>query len=417
MNIASKEIAVLEICSNCYNFLIGYVYNNEIYIIYSKTFYKTNGLSFKNGDIDVSKKSEIIKEINSILAYSDKEFNFSWTINDVVLVYPPYGIEIFKVSKQTNTVSQNSLVDKIDVENVFSLVKKEKIPNPNSKIADIFPLSFGIENGKRYRNAPLNEVSRYLSIDALIFTLPKSKIDNLNELITDSKRNVVKGVIAPVGSSFYLKTHGYDSMYYFLVDIGYKTTFVTLIGENKVVKSSFFDYGFSDLVNKVSQVFKVNLNLAKNLVNEYGYSKSVSSFNPPIVVNTLEGGIKEEYNVLHLDNIIIDYFKSFNTYLVNVAETLVGKNNIGLLPTIQFLFYNDLSELKGFDSAIKESGFQYNFKVSKLNIVGIDNNRFLNVIGALSYVAFYNTAIDVKSFRNKINIERNASEQGEKEEE
>ena len=197
-----KQIAALEISNRYYKLVVGYTLDNKVDILYKVK--KPLSVPFKDGDIfDIGSLSADLAKIKNI-EKSTKNVKMSIGVNEVVLILPPYGLQVFQSVKSTNTVSQVSKIDRIDINNALSLIKKEKLPSVNDDLIDIIPNTFIIDGDKTFLTPPLNEISTTITIDANVYTLPKKMVSDIYKACENSQIKVKRSVVAPIGVSYLL---------------------------------------------------------------------------------------------------------------------------------------------------------------------------------------------------------------------
>ena len=130
-----KWTSVLEIKSNSAHLLIGYLLNDKIKVVYRKRKKLTTPLS--SGD--VLDAGQLSNDLHELVNIDDKELNFKYLAKDIILVLPPFGLEVYHSTKTTNCIDDGSKgISTIDVKNVKSLFTNEIVPG-GSKIVNIIP--------------------------------------------------------------------------------------------------------------------------------------------------------------------------------------------------------------------------------------------------------------------------------------
>ena len=158
-------ISAIEISDTEIRLAVGYVRENKVNLIHVSQ-RPIIGLVSHGEIIDFQTLSSIIA---SMKEFKDETTKEKITINEVTLVLPSLGLNVFQSSKTTNIVSPYLQIAQIDIENVVSLVQKEQIPQ-GSEIVDIIPDSFVLEKGRSFINPPINEKSNNITINAIIPT-------------------------------------------------------------------------------------------------------------------------------------------------------------------------------------------------------------------------------------------------------
>ena len=168
-----------------YKLVVGYVLENKVDILYKTK--RPLSVPFKDGDIfDIGSLSDDLSKLN-IVESVENDHKLKINVNEITLVLPPYGLQVYNSIKSTNTVSNISKIDKIDISNALALVKKEKLPNLNDELIDIIPNKFITDNNITYTKPPLNESSQTVTIDADVFTLPKKMVSDMKNACNSRK--------------------------------------------------------------------------------------------------------------------------------------------------------------------------------------------------------------------------------------
>ena len=132
----SKEQAVIEIRNSTIKLLVGYLNDNEgkVNLLYNETIPLEEDIL----GAYITSKENVIKELSKIILLKTND-GLKININEATIVYPSFGLNVYSSTKTTNTVDPNSTICQIDIDNVLSLIKKERLPNPNDKLVEILP--------------------------------------------------------------------------------------------------------------------------------------------------------------------------------------------------------------------------------------------------------------------------------------
>ena len=158
-----KTINTLEIGHNGVKLVIGYQIEHKPVVLYANTFHYEK--SVENGEI--VEPIVVANAIKALLKNVAETLNI--IVEDVVLALPAIDLEIFVGRQQTSVLAAK--VDKVDVTNVTTLLRKSKI-DAQKQIVSIVPINFSLESGKSFYSAPIGEPSTLLSLDAYLHLLP-----------------------------------------------------------------------------------------------------------------------------------------------------------------------------------------------------------------------------------------------------
>ncbi len=400
----SKEQAVIEIRNSDIKLLVGYLNDNEgkVTVLYNET------IPLQEDIIGayISSKESVVKDLSKIVHLKTID-GLKININEATIVYPSFGLNVYSSTKTTNTVDPNSTICQIDIDNVLSLIKKEKLPNPNDKLVEILPLKFYIDGGRTYEMPPINEVSSSIQLSANVYALPKNLTSSYEDCILMNGINCVKKVIAPVGVSFYLDKLKYRYQKYILVDFNTRITTCSLIGSSKVYGSSYFEFGINHLIDQIIDEFKISEVEAKHLLELYGLDLRVTQYDPYIIETYIEGvnvKIKKE----QLNTLIIKFLNKW----IDSLRTCISSLNVNALNVGVILLYGESINFKGFKEYIINS---INLKIEFIDthVVGCEDSSFVNCVGALFYSSFYKgSSNDINTVKkvNKVSRDEEYSE-------
>ena len=113
-----EKIATLEIENSSFRVTVGYLLDNKVDIIYRKVFPLTIPLN----DFDIYDFESLANDLSVLKHLEDKKLTIP--VNEVVLIYPPYGLDVYTSTKETNTISDDSKITALDISNCLSIIKK-----------------------------------------------------------------------------------------------------------------------------------------------------------------------------------------------------------------------------------------------------------------------------------------------------
>jgi cell division ATPase FtsA len=379
-----KQVAALEISNRCYKLVIGYVLDNKINIIYKTK--KPLSVPFKDGDIfDIGSLSDDLSKINAFEIDGDSH-KLKVKINEVALILPSYGLEVYKCQKTTNTVSNVSKIDKIDISNALALVKKEKLPNPNNVLVDIVPNKFIIDGNREYIIPPLNEISQTITIDTNVYTLPSKMISDMKHACEKSGIRIKREVIAPIGVAQLLAGLKFKYQTYVLVDISSKTTTLSFVGKNTVYSSNFFSLGIADLTDKYITDFSITREKADELRNLYGFDQRKLDYNPPIIESMNSNGQIKKYTKEDLNNSTSAFLKTWISWFSGSFKSLLEQYPT-LMTNIPLVLLGEGTKLNGLKEYMLKTFNSNPLEIISLPIVGCRDNEYANCLSAI-YVSY-----------------------------
>lgn len=402
-----KQIAALEISNRTYKLVIGYVLDNKVDILLKIK--KPLSVPFKDGDIfDIGSLSDDLSKIQ-VCESNIKNAKLKFNVNEVSLVLPSYGLQVYRSIKSTNTISNVSKIDKIDISNALALVRKEKLPSPNDVLVDIIPTLFGVDDGKSYTIPPLGKTSSNVTIDANVYTLPKKMIGDMKKACENAGIKVGREVISSIGVISYLKNIDFQHQTYVLVDFGEKTTTLSFVGKNTLYSSNFFSLGIEDLVEQISLKLNVTREQAADFKNLFGLDMRKTVYNPVLAKNIDEAGNERKYTKDDILQISFDFLKNWLDYFTGSLNNLLSNQNINSDElNIPLVFIGSGSKLNGLKEYMLKMLPSSQITFVNLDTVGANESEFINCIGAIYVSSQYRGTFEDenKNFINTVTREK-----------
>lgn len=384
-----KEVAVIEIKDKHFRLIIGYLYDEKIDILYEKRYVLTN----ENNDGDIFDVNSLANDLKVITSISDQKQRLKINITEVVLVLPSFGLEVYNTQKSTNTISNDGRIDKIDIANALSLVKKEKIPNQNNVITDIIPNVFITDDSRNFSEPPLGEISTNILIDANVYTLPNNLVSKLKEAITNAGLKIKRTVISPIGVDCLLKAKKFKFDTYILVEYDQTNTVLSFIGKHTLFQSNFFKIGGEHITYDIATHFSIPFEKAEEIKQTYGLDLRDTLFNTPILEVLGPDGFKRKYTKDDLNSVITNSFKSWQGYFSNSLNTLL-KDYEELIEKIPLVFIGDSSLVNGFKNFLHKNYPNNPVEFINYNAVGAEKPSNINCLGAIQYVSVYQGTLE-----------------------
>ncbi len=373
-----KYISAIEVSDTEVRLAVGYVKNNKVNLIHVAE-RPIRGLVSHGEIVDFQTLSSIIA---SMKEFKDETTKEKITINEVTLVLPSLGLNVFQSVKTSNIVSPYSQIAQIDIENVVSLVQKEAIPG-GSEIVDIIPDSFILERGRSFINPPINEKSNNITIKAKIHTLPTRVIQDYKRLLDNARMKVRRMCVSSYAICELAKYTSDIPDSYILVDIGADVTNLSLIGNSSPFETINVMSGASDLINSIGNKFGLSYFDALELLKKYGLDERELTYKP-VIATSMTNGLETKHDPESLNSLIRQFFnEEFFYKFDNAFETLMKgyPDNVKNLPIV---FTGGLTKMFGFEGLVKNK-FETNASLHYLEpeCIGARDTSFSAIIGAI----------------------------------
>lgn len=383
-----KYISVIEISDTQVRLAVGYEKNGKINLIHTAE-RPINGLVTHGEIVDFQTLSSIV---NSMKEFKDETTNEKMTINEVTLVLPSLGLNVFQSSKTSNVVSPYSLIATLDIENVISLVQKEAIPS-GCKIVDIIPDSFILEMGRSFINPPINEKSNNITIKAKIQTLPSRTITDYRRVLDAARIKVRRMCVSSYALSELAKNTEGIPQSYILVDIGSGTTNVSLIGNSSPFETVSFLSGSEDLVRKIAARLNLSREDALEVLKKYGLDERPLTYKP-VIATSISNEMETKHDPESLNLVIKEFFlEEYLTQFETAFETLMKgyQENVRNLPIV---FCGGLTKMVGFEKLVKDK-FENHASIHYLEptCLGARDTCYSALIGAIYASCKYKGAL------------------------
>ena len=397
-------ISAIEISDTEVRLAVGYVTDNKINLIHVAQ-RPIIGLVSHGEIVDFP---TLVSIIASMREFKDETTKEKITINEVTLVLPSLGLNVFQSSKTTNVVSPYSLIAKLDIENVISLVQKEAIP-PGSEIVDIIPDSFVLEKGRSFINPPVNEKSNNITVKAKIHTLPARIVNDYKRVLETARIKVRRMCVNSYAICELAKYTPDIPQSFILVDIGADLTNVTLIGNSAPFETQSFLSGASELIEKVGEKFGLAYSDALDLISKYGLDERELTYKP-VIATTFVNGMETQHDPQSLNIIIKQFFEEDFFPKFDVAFDTLMKGYPDNVRNLPIVFTGGPTKMFGFDGLVKEK-FVSNASIHYLEptCIGARDSSFSAIIGAIFASSKYKgTLSDTRIKSNQ--LERSKSE-------
>lgn len=344
-----KPVAAIEISNKSIKLVIGYELNGKICTIYSMT--KPIGEVRTNGEFIDLKRT--ISDVSSIKAIYDDKAKLNINISEAVTILPPEGLSILATNQVTAVSSEEGKVGKLDVRNLFLMIKKNGLKLPEgSALADIIPDQYVLDGGQSFVDAPIGYQSQSLILKAKVHVLPKDVKEPYEKCLKDAGIAIKKSAVAPYAASSLINTYKNVPSDYILVDMGARETTVSIIANKQLFSSQVFYWGGDNITDRIVESFAISESEAEKIKCSYGIDKRTFSFKAPVCKsidgvnhfpNELNAIIKSELEKFTsslnaaISNLLKDYsssYKSLPTLLIGGASMLNGLEDY-LLPKVE----------------------------------------------------------------------------------
>ncbi len=382
--------ATLEITSDYAKLAVGYVLSGQPVLLYMAKRPLPNCMN-KGDIIDSKAVSDIIKDF---LKTEDEAAGLKLNVQTVSLILPPIGFTVYQSVKTTNVIASNGMIDKIDISNVMSLVRKDPLPQ-GSSIVDIVPDCFILNTQKVYANPPLGEKSDSLTVQAKIHTLPEKKLYDYRSTVEAAGFRIKRCCVATYCASQLFASDKTVPESYIYVDMGAKLTTLSLIGRTSPITSLFLYVGGDNLTDDIAEGLNLSFEEATRVKEKYGFDERKTSFMTPICKSQNDDGSTSLHYQKELNNIIKGFYEKFDTLLANALSTLVSKQPFKEpLMSLPLILGGGASSLNGLEKLLPESAKGRTLRRYVPHVLGARDPSAINLLGLIAADGSYKGTLE-----------------------
>lgn len=390
-----NNVAVFEISNTSIRVIVGGSIDGEPVII-QKAERPISGLISRGEVLDEQKLIEVFSEMRHI---NDEKTHLTYELNDITLVIPPLGLEVFESEKTTNVVSTTSIIEKIDITNIISLVQKETI-DPEKLIVDVIPDYFTINKNEYTIEPPIGKTSDDIWVHAKVHVMLRKYADTYKRLAESAGIRVRRICVSPYAISTFAKKQGVPKDY-IMIDMGAQLTNITLVGNHAPIVSTHILIGGNDLSFAIAEKFECSVEKAQELKETYGRFKRELLFKPSLLsVITSEGEKKDYYpeDLDHVTNLFFrdNYFKQIDNAIASMLKDY--PEEVLKLPLV---ISGGFSSFRGMEKLLKDKYQDQEVFILNSSVIGVRHPKYIPLIGGLMCATTYRGALSDQ--KNKVN--------------
>lgn len=372
-----KQYIVLEISHQFVKILVCNVIDGKPVVNYVKkvpTFYLLdNGM--------ICDKAGLVNVLTKLNPLMDDEYKINLMLNDVILVLPPYGVEMYENQTLTTVFSDGQMIEKNDIKNFYSMIRNKKLPVDNELI-NIIVDAFKLDDGKYYKEPPLGKVSYQFIGFTRVYTLPKKISISYGGVVSASGIKVSNQVVSSLASTELLNSDENIPEDFVLVDIGASTTSVSVISGKRTVDTRSFSWGSHNITVKIMERFNVNEKEAEKIKVLYGLDTRIKKFVYPVLTKETEAG-QIIYDTDSLNDLVVEELEKL-IFNLNAAFDQLNKaheNQIDFKELPMYLIGGG-AKLIGLVPYLKENYEKENIELYVPRVIGARDPSLVNVLGA-----------------------------------
>ncbi len=372
-------ITSLDLGSNSVKVIVGEIYNEELFVL-ACTEIKSKGIK-KGIIVNEEIAKECIKE-----ALTKTEDVLGIKINKIVLVSPSYYANFIKGEGYITITREDKKITGEDVTHVLQASVYNRV-SPNLELVSVNGVDY-IINESKIVNDPKNIEASRLSVNSLLGVIPKKNIFSLIEILDKLGVKVVDLAFGGQADYYAFRKNEFKDKIVSIINIGSDKTEVSIINKDNLISTEVLDIGSKNIDRDISYIYDLSLEESKKLKETFALAhKANASTN-----ETVECLTKSE------EHIKINQYEVSEIVYSRLREILeLAKKQINLLTKKEISYIiitGGCTEIEGFNKVYNEV-FGKNYENTKLNILGVRNNKYSTAIGIIKY--YY----EKLKFRNK----------------
>ena len=310
---------------------------------------------------------EAFKQINSSLGV---------TVDKAITSVPMFDAKYTLVEGYTSITSNDKIVSSEDILNTLQASIYNKISN-KEELVTVMPVKYIIDDKNDVIN-PKGLRADKLGVLAMMVTAPKTNLYKVLSIISKAKIEVADLLFNSIGDYNAFKNSNLDKETVGVINIGYQKTELSIFNRGIITNSSIINVGSYDVDEDLSYAYNISIDKARKIKEMFALSNSDYASKSEVYEIKDKTGIKVKINQFEASEIVMNSLKEILKKSKNELNDLTKKEIRYIIVT------GGISNIPGFDTIcdniLKEKSF-----VSKINIVGIRDNRYSSSYGMIKY--------------------------------
>lgn len=391
-----NPITVLELTSNSVKLLVGYELERQPIVLYAGTIFVDGAVT----EGEIINQDELIAAINKLV--KDASTQLEIKIDEVILALPSINLEVYTDSQQTNVLANTLRVEHIDIKNVLSLVRKQRI-DPNKTIISIVPERYILDNEKTSVVSPIGETSSFIAINCYVHLLPLWVYNRYLSVVQAAGIKVTKTFVDSYALTELIALEKDASPNYLLVDYGSRTTTISLVGNHRLFYSRIVNLGGDHLTERIAKELSLTLEEAHKLKHMYGYDNRASNYKVAIAHQVNEYGQKHPIYQKDLNRVIEAFMNEHYAKIKDAVASLEASQSLSNIFELYPLYFTGgASQINGFNHLLEHSPLKDRAFILNLKAIGARNSRYAVCLGLLRVYNRY--ILDIGDERSEVGV-------------
>ncbi len=319
--------------------------------------------------VDANEAVISIKEAISLV-----EGKLGIKIDKTIASVPLYNVNYTLISGKTNIESEDSKVTGNDIMDAIQDGATSKL-DENKELVTIVPIDF-ILDGNNMIKDPKGLVGKLLEVKCMMVTTPKINVHSIMGILESVGIKTIDINIGPIADYEAYRSKELDKEMVSIINIGSETTTVSLFNKGIIVNSEILKIGGQNIDNDISYVYKLSNDDSTKIKEKFSLAhKKFAQINEVTEMLTTSR-----------DLVKINQYDLSKVVMSRLEEILkLAKKQLFLLTNKEIKYIiitGGSSELPQMQYIVDEI-FENNAYVSKIDQIGVRNNKYSTVIGLI----------------------------------
>ena len=325
----------------------------------------------KNGEVTNTKGlSTLIKnskeEIENILGLK---------IDKAICALDPVGLEMSIVEGKVEVEDPNN-IQGVDISNLLNDVMRKQIFDETELVMST-PIYFTIDGVKKVKD-PKGCVGKTLECKIVISSIRKSNMYRILESLKLAGIDTTDVCFKSTGDYYTVRTGSLDSKVGAIINIGETSTNISIFNKGIQIKNGILKMGSLNVDRDISYIFNCSVEESRRLKEKFGSTLVIESDEKETTEYIDNENNKKIINKLELSKVIEARIKENLKLSLDEIKNLTNREISYIIVT------GGLSEIQGMEYLV-DSYYGNIGKVSKINVMGIRNNKYSSALGSCIY--------------------------------
>ncbi len=311
------------------------------------------------------------------LAVSEVEKKLGYRIHKAIINIPSNDLEFNIVTGCSLITSYDGIVSGKDISgSIKDAVSSKK--REGYEVVNILPIQFTIDDAKDGVKDPKGLKGNELHVKAVMTTVPTKNLYPIADVFKICGIEVVDMCFNAIGDYYEVRNKETDNSVSALINIGSDTIDISIHNKGIMIKDVVLDFGAINIDKDISYVYRVDMNVAKNLKENFAVSNKKYTDSNDIEETTTMAGEKITINQYEISEVVESRLEE----MLKIAKKTI--NDLTKREIRYIIVVGGISELAGFQYII-ENIFGRIASVHNITNLGIRNNKYSSCIGAIKY--------------------------------